>query len=266
MKCLVDNLELVARGERRMLRRLCGVDDDDLDGMIAEIRSLDPQPGLSFAGEPAPLVVPDVIVRADDAGGWQVELNAETLPRLVINNAYRAHISARGKRPEKSYISECFNSAHWLIKALHQRSETILKVASEIFRRQEGFLTDGVMQLRPLVLRDIAEAVGLHESTVSRATSNKYVDTPRGVFELKYFFSSSIAGADGDELSGTSVRHRIGELIAAEDGNDILSDDRIAEMLKAEGIAIARRTVAKYREDLGIGSSTARRRARRLER
>jgi RNA polymerase sigma-54 factor len=267
MRRLVDNLDLVAAGDRRALLRTCAVDDEDLDDMVAEIRALDPKPGLAFGAAQPATAVPDVIVAPAPTGGWQIELNGDTLPRLIINNAYRAHISNRGGNVEQKYLTECFSSASWLIKALHQRAETILKVASEIVRRQEGFLDDGVSGLRPLVMREVADAVGLHESTISRATSGKYMATPRGTFELKYFFSSAIAGTDGgDARSGEVVRHRIRELIEDEDPGLVLSDDRIAEILKSEGVAIARRTVAKYRESLGIGSSAARRRALRMGR
>jgi len=267
MRRLVDNLDLVAAGDRRALLRICAVDDEDLDDMIDEIRALDPKPGLAFGAAPAATAVPDVVVSPASEGGWQVELNADNLPRLIINNAYRAHISDRGGKTEHKYLTECFASASWLIKALHQRAETILKVASEIVRRQDRFLVEGVSGLRPLVMREVADAVALHESTISRATNGKYIATPRGTFELKYFFSTAIAGADGgDPHSGEVVRHRIREMIENEDPSAVLSDDRIAELLKSESVAIARRTVAKYRESLGIGSSTARRRALRLGR
>jgi len=261
MRALVEKLPLIAKGERRRLCRLCQVDEDDLDQMIEEIRALDPKPGLSFAGGVAPAITPDVIVRARADGGWEVELNAETLPRLIVNNAYRASVTSRGSREDRSYVSSCFQSASWLIKALHQRSETILKVASEIVRRQDSFLHHGIGQLRPLTLRDVATAVDVHESTVSRATSNKYIATPRGSFEMKYFFSTAVGG-EGMHAA-EAVRQRIRALIDAETPEQVMSDDRIVDRLHAEGIDIARRTVAKYRNSLKIPSSAARRRGKR---
>ncbi len=265
MQALVDNLDLLAAGDRRALARKCGLGDADFDDMIAEIRALDPKPGLAFGAAPAATAVPDVVVTPGPDDGWQVELNGDTLPRLIVNNAYRAHVSAKAGIREQKYLTTCFASATWLIKALHQRAETILKVAGEIVRRQDSFLVHGVSGLRPLVMREVADAVGLHESTISRATSGKFMATPRGTFEMKYFFSSAIASADGGALrSGEAVRHRIRDLIAAENAGAALSDDRIADVLESEGIAIARRTVAKYRESMGIGSSAARRRVHRM--
>ncbi|MCP4330389.1 MAG: RNA polymerase factor sigma-54 [Alphaproteobacteria bacterium] len=261
---LIGNIDVLARQDRAALKRICEVDDDELDGMIAEILALDPKPGLAFDTEVTTTIVPDVFVTRTGNGEWRVELNSDTLPRLIINNAYRTEISRSRGRPEKSYIAECFSSANWLIKALNQRAETILKVASEIVVRQQRFLAGGVVELRPMVLRDVAAAIDLHESTVSRAANNKYMATPGGVFELKYFFSSSIARSDGGEaVSGKAVRHRIAELVANEDPASALSDARIAEILDREGIAIARRTVAKYRKILGLEPSAVRRRRKR---
>lgn len=265
MRKLLDNLDVVARGDRPALRRICAIDDEDLGDMLEEIRSLDPKPGLAFGGATAPLAVPDVIVERDPSGGWKIELNADTLPRLIINNAYRTHVSGRGRRDERAYVQECFQSANWIIRALHQRSETVLKVAAEIVRRQSRFLEKGVSALVPLTLREVAGATGLHESTVSRATSNKYVATPRGTFGMRFFFTTAVARRDGGQAeSATAVKQRIRDLVAAEDPAQAHSDDRIVALLRQEGIDLARRTVAKYREALGIGSSTERRRAARL--
>jgi RNA polymerase sigma-54 factor len=259
---LLDNLELLARRDLAALKRLCGVDDEDLREMISEIRALDPKPGLRFGGQPATPVVPDVLVRLDRKLGWQVDLNPETLPRVLINRTYHSSIARTLKtKAERDYLSERLQAANWLTRALHQRATTILKVATEIIRRQQGFFARGVSGLKPLTLRDIADAVAVHESTVSRVTSNKYMATPRGIFELKYFFTSSLPGSAGaDAHSAEAVRFRIKGLIEAEGVADVLSDESIVEILAREGIEIARRTVAKYREALRIPSSAQRRR------
>jgi len=268
MATLLAHLELVARRDYAALKTLCRVDLDDLKDMIAELRALDPRPGHAFGAEPVQPVIPDVMVRASPEGAWIVELNTETLPRVLINNQYLARVSSSAQRSEdRLYLSECQANATWLVKSLDQRAKTILKVAREIVRQQDAFLLLGVQHLRPLNLRTVADAIEMHESTVSRVTSNKYMSTPRGIFELKYFFTTAIASADsdGDAHSAEAVRHRIRELIAAE-GQDVLSDDTIVERLKASGIDIARRTVAKYREGLGIPSSVQRRREARAQR
>ena len=266
MATLVDHLDLVARRDYAALKALCRVDLDDLKDMVTELRALDPKPGHAFGAEPVQPVIPDVIVRPSPEGAWIVELNTETLPRVLINNQYLARVSATAQRSEdKVYLSECQANATWLVKSLDQRAKTILKVAREIVRQQDAFLLLGVQHLRPLNLRTVADAIEMHESTVSRVTSNKYMATPRGIFELKYFFTTAIASADseGDAHSAEAVRHRIKELIA-EEGQNVLSDDTIVERLKASGIDIARRTVAKYRESLGIPSSVQRRREARV--
>ena len=236
--------------------------------MIAELKALDPKPGSSFGETLIQPVVPDVIVRAARDGGWSVELNSDTLPKVLVNQTYYAHISRQARdEAEKSFLSECLQTANWLAKSLDQRARTILKVASEIVRQQDAFLVHGVQHLRPLNLRTIAEAISMHESTVSRVTSNKYMATPRGIFELKYFFTAAIASSGGgDAHSAEAVRHRIKVLIDAESPDDILSDDTIVKMLKDEGIDIARRTVAKYRESLRIASSVQRRREKKAGR
>ncbi|HET9150076.1 MAG TPA: RNA polymerase factor sigma-54 [Alphaproteobacteria bacterium] len=262
MAALIAHLDLLARRDLAALKRVCGVDDEDLRDMIAEVRALDPKPGLRYGGEAATPIVPDVLVRYDRKNGWLVDLNPETLPRVLINRTYHATVAATLKtKAEREYLAERLQAANWLTRALHQRATTILKVATEIIRRQQGFFAHGVSALKPLTLRDIADAVGVHESTVSRVTSNKYMATPRGIFELKYFFTSSLPGAAGaDSHSAEAVRFRIKELIEAEARDDVLSDDRIVEILAREGIEIARRTVAKYREALRIPSSAQRRR------
>jgi RNA polymerase sigma-54 factor len=262
MQALVGRLDLLARRDLAQLSTLCGVDAEDIADMIAEIRRLNPRPGMAFGSEPVTPVVPDVFVRVGPDGAWLVELNSDTLPRLLVNNQYYAKV-AKGARDKdsKNYLADCLNNANWLVKSLDQRARTILKVSSEIVRQQDNFLTHGVRHLRPLNLRTIADAIQMHESTVSRVTSNKYISTPRGVFELKYFFTASIQAVNGAEShSAEAVRDRIRELIENEEGVEILSDDRIVSMLTADGVNIARRTVAKYREAMRIPSSVERRR------
>ena len=265
MECMLDHLDLLARHETDRLMKLCQVDKEDLVDMIAEIRALDPKPGLVFDGVVAQAVVPDVLMRPQRDGGWLVELNVETLPKVLVNNAYYQRVRAEAqKKEEKEYISERFQSANWLVKSLHQRATTILRVASEIVRQQDSFFRHGVQHLCPLVLRNIAEVIDMHESTVSRVTTNKFILTPRGVYELKYFFTAAIAGTDGGKAhSAEAVRQRIRLLIDAEKPDQVFSDDKIVEILKADGVDIARRTVAKYREALGIPSSVQRRRQKR---
>ena len=260
---LLDNLDLLGKHDFTALKKLCAVDEEDFADMVAEIRALNPKPAHAFDHDVAQPITPDVIMRQAPKGGWIIELNSESLPRVLVNNQYYAKLSQNsGDKSEREYISECFNSANWLVKSLHQRATTILKVATEIVRQQDAFFMHGVQHLKPLVLRNIAEAIDMHESTVSRVTANKYMATPRGNYELKYFFTSAISGTNiGDDAhSAESVRHRIKALIDDEKAGAILSDDRIVEILKGEGIDIARRTVAKYREALRIPSSIQRRR------
>ena len=266
MRLLLDNLDLIARHDNGTLLRRCGIDADDLNDMLNEIRSLNPKPGLLFDAEMPPPVVPDVFVRHHTDGGWMVELNSETLPRVLVNERYFARVNgATRNKVEKEYLAEQFSTANWLVKSLDQRARTILRVSREIVRQQDGFLVHGVHHLRPLVLRNIADAVQMHESTISRVTTNKYMATPRGTFELKYFFTSSISATEGDKtFSAESVRFRIRQLIEAEDGENVLSDDRLVEVLREEGIDIARRTIAKYREAMRIASSVQRRREKKL--
>jgi RNA polymerase sigma-54 factor len=263
MAALVENLDLLARRDHAALRKVCGVDEEDLRDMIAELKALTPRPGAAFGSETVQTVVPDVFVRDDPAGGWRVELNADTLPKLLIDQRYHQKVAgATRSDQEKTFVSECLASASWLVKSLDQRAKTILKVSAEIVRQQDGFLAFGVEHLRPLNLKTVADAIGMHESTVSRVTSNKYVATPRGVFELKFFFTSAIASSDGGVAhSAESVRHKIKQLVEAERAEtDVHSDDRIVEILKEAGVDIARRTVAKYREAMRIPSSLERKR------
>jgi RNA polymerase sigma-54 factor len=262
MRLLVDNLGLLAKRDLSALRRLCGVDDEDLADMIAEIRNLNPKPGLAFGSTTVQPIVPDVFVKAAPDGTWQVELNSDTLPKVLINQRYYAKVSKTTKNDkDKTYIAECLQTATWLVRALDQRAKTILKVSSEIVRQQDAFFAHGVQHLRPLNLKTVADAISMHESTVSRVTANKYMATSRGIFELKYFFTSSIASADGGEAhSAEAVRDRIRRMIDAEPTNDVLSDDTIVDKLRESGIEIARRTVAKYRDAMRIPSSVQRRR------
>jgi RNA polymerase sigma-54 factor len=264
MASLLDNLDLLARREMRRLMAVCGVDTEDLAEMIAELRRLDPKPGADFEAAPAAPLVPDILMRAGPDGGWVLELNPHTLPRVLVNRQLSARIVPRVGREERAFLSEQLQSANWLVKSLQQRAQTILKVAGEIVRQQDGFFRYGVAHLRPLILRDIADAVELHESTVSRVTTNKYIATPRGMFELKYFFTTAIAGTGGGTYSAEAVRHRIRDMIAAEAPDEVLSDDNIVAILRSEGVDIARRTVAKYREALRIPSSVQRKREKAL--
>ncbi|MEO6041349.1 MAG: RNA polymerase factor sigma-54 [Croceibacterium sp.] len=265
MARLIDNLDLVARGEFARLKRMCDVDDEDFADMLAELRGYDPKPGLRFGiGERAP-VTPDILITAAGTG-WDVTLNEATLPRLIVNRAY--YVELRGGCADKAsrqWLSEKLVDANWLLKAIDQRQKTILKVAAEIVKQQDGFFRRGVAELRPLTLRRVAEAIAMHESTVSRVTSNKYLLCARGTFELKYFFTSGVAAADGEgSVSAEAVKAQIRALCEAEDTGEVLSDDKLVELLRDKGFDLARRTVAKYREAIGIGSSVQRRRQKKL--
>jgi RNA polymerase sigma-54 factor len=264
MQALLDNLELLARRDLKRLMTVCEVDAADLADMIAEVRRLDPKPGASFDATPPPLVVPDVLMRPDPQGGWILELNPETMPRVLVNNGFSARALTRVSREDRAFLTEKLQTANWLVKSLQQRAQTILKVASEIVVQQDAFFRLGVGHLRPLILRDIAAAVEMHESTVSRVTAHKYIATPRGIHELKYFFTTAISGTDGESHSAEAVRHRIKAMVDAERPDDVLSDDAIVSFLRREGVDIARRTVAKYREALRIPSSVQRKREKAM--
>jgi RNA polymerase sigma-54 factor len=262
MATLLDNLDLVARRDMTQLMRLCGVDGDDLADMLHEIRCLNPKPGNAYGSAVIQPVIPDVLVRPAPDGSWLVELNSGTLPRVLVNQSYYATVAKKRRNDgDRAYLADCLQSANWLVKSLDQRARTILKVASEIVRQQDAFLAEGVQHLRPLNLKTVAEAIRMHESTVSRVTSNKYMATPRGIFEMKYFFTAAIPSAGGGEAhSAEAVRHRIRLLIEEEPADAILSDDTIVKLLRDSGVDIARRTVAKYREAMRIPSSVQRRR------
>ena len=266
MARLIDNLDLLAKGSFAQLKRMCDVDDEDFADMLNELRSYNPKPGLQFGGDASAPVVPDVLIRAAAKEGWDIALNQATLPRLVVNRSY--YLEMRGgctDKESKSWLSEKLAEGNWLVKALDQRQKTILKVTSEIVKQQDGFFRKGVSELRPLTLRAVADAIEMHESTVSRVTSNKYLHCERGTFELKYFFTSGVGSSDGEGASAEAVKARIKALTDAEDPKKILSDDTLVVMLKEEGFDLARRTVAKYREAIGIGSSVQRRRQKKLE-
>lgn len=266
MARLIDNLDLVARGELARLKRMCGTDDEDFADMLAELRNYDPKPGARFGGEPGGAVTPDILVAPRADGGWGIMLNEATLPRLIVNRRYYVELKGTCEdKTSRAWLSEKLTEANWLIKALDQRQKTILKVATELVKQQDGFFRYGVSQLKPLTLRAVAEVIGMHESTVSRVTSNKFLNCPRGTFELKYFFSSGVASADGEGgASAEAVKAAIRQLVEAEDPKAILSDDALVELLKAKGFELARRTVAKYREAIGLGSSVQRRRQKAL--
>jgi len=265
MEALLANIELLAKHDFPALLKICQVNKEDLREMVTEIQELNPKPGHIFGDVVVQPVVPDVFVREGADGNWIVELNTETLPRVLVNQQYYSTVNrSTNSEQEKTYLSDCLADANWLVKSLDQRARTILKVAKELVKQQDGFLAYGIQYLKPLNLKIIADAISMHESTVSRVTNNKYISTPRGVFELKYFFTSSISSSEGgDDHSAESVRHRIKTLIDNETVKSILSDDKIVDMLKNDGIDIARRTVAKYRESMNIPSSVQRRRIKK---
>jgi len=264
MARLIDNLDLLAKGRMADLKRICGVDDEDLADMVRELRAYDPKPGCQFGERSSDAVTPDVFVRRGK-GGFAVELNQATLPRLLVNRRYYQELrSGPGDKASRAWLSECLASANWLVKALDQRARTIVKVVSEIVKRQQGFFEKGVSAMKPMTLREIAEAIEMHESTISRVTSNKYLLCDRGLFELKYFFGSGVSSTEdgGEGAAAEAVKAAIREIIDNE--VDVLSDDAIAGLLKRRGFDCARRTVVKYREAMGLGSSIQRRRQRKI--
>lgn len=262
---LIDHLDLLASGDVVRLKRLCEVCDEDFADMLAELRGYDPKPGFAYGGAEAGGIVPDVLIEPIKAGGWAIRINEASLPKLVVNRDYYVELKEGARdKASRSWLNEHLNEADWLIRALDQRQKTILKTASEIVKRQEGFFRHGVSAMRPLTLREVAEAIEMHESTISRVTSNKYLSCPRGTFELKYFFSSGVAAADGEGASSEAIKARIRALCDGEDAKKVLSDQALAELLQQEGFDLARRTVAKYREAIGIGSSAERRRQKKL--
>lgn len=266
MEAFITHLELLGTGDLKKMREVCNVSLEDLQDMLTEVRALDPKPALRFDRGRDETVVPDIIMTPLAGGGWRIELNAQTLPRVLVNQSYVTEVSrVVVSKEEKQFLNERLQAANWLVKALQQRAETVLKVSAEIVRQQEEFFKHGISHLKPLILRDVSTAIEMHESTVSRVTTNKFMETPRGIFELKYFFSQGLPNAGGEgNMSSETVRHRIKSLVDQEQAETVLSDDQLVDLLKAEGIEVARRTVAKYRESLGIPSSVQRRRAKAL--
>ncbi|WP_275287091.1 RNA polymerase factor sigma-54 [Halomonas elongata] len=253
-------LEALAGDDRRLLKRRLGLDDEALDEAIALIRGLDPRPGSAFARESDDYVIPDLVARRTE-DGWQVELNPEAMPRLRIQPDYAALIRRADKSQDNQFLKDNLQEARWLLKSLASRNDTLLRVGREIMVRQLDFLEHGEEAMKPLILADVAQAVEMHESTISRVTTQKYIHTPRGVFELKYFFSSHVGGGD-DAHSSTAIRARIRKLIQEESARKPLSDNKLVSLLAEEGIDVARRTVAKYRESMSIPSSSQRKRLR----
>jgi len=266
MARLIDNLDLLAKGALPQLKRICSVDDEDLMDMISELRNYDPKPGCKIGGGEVQSVVPDVFI-AERGDKWIIEVNSATLPKVLVNRSYYSELKDGAQdKQSKEWLNECLADANWLVKALDQRQRTIVKVATEIVKQQEDFFRKGVAHLRPLTLKNVAEKIEMHESTVSRVTSNKYLSCSRGTFELKYFFTSGIQSSTGGEAaSAEAVKSHIKTLIDGEDPKNILSDDKLVALLNDRGFDIARRTVAKYRESLGLGSSVQRRRQKALE-
>jgi RNA polymerase sigma-54 factor len=268
MNVLLDNLELLAKRDFKALGQICGVDDSDLLDMLGEIKRLDPRPGLRFETSGTQAIVHDVEVSQAPDKSWRIELNSDALPKVIVDRQYFNEVSgSKLKKEEKSFIADCMASATWLERSLDQRAITILKVTTEIVKQQDGFFLHGVSSLKPMTMKMVADAIDMHESTVSRVASNKYMMTPRGLFELRYFFTVAISGTSGgaEDYSSESVRQRIRDLIKEETVQKVLSDDALVDILRAEGIEIARRTVAKYREAMNIASSVQRRREKRAQ-
>ena len=255
IRIAADHLDLVATRAHGELRRTLQASEEDLHSALALVRGCNPKPGLAVSPAAAEYVVPDVFVRKVD-NRWQVEISPTGVPRLSVNQTYANLLRGSG---DHAVLRSQLQEARWLIRSLEIRNETLLKVATSIVARQTEFLEQGDEAMKPMVLKDIAEEIGMHESTISRVTTNKYMHTPRGVFEFKYFFSSHLSSANGEDQSSTSVRAKIRKLIGAENPQKPLSDSKIANLLAEEGIKVARRTVAKYRESMNIASSSERR-------
>jgi RNA polymerase sigma-54 factor len=252
-----DHLQDVADRNLGALRRACAGDEAGLQTALSLIRACNPRPGAAFAGGQAEYIVPDVFVRRTEQG-WTVEINPASVPRLRVNQGYASLVA---RSADYATLRAQLQEARWLIRSLEIRNDTLLKVARTIVRRQAAFLERGEEAMQPMILRDVAEAVEMHESTISRVTTGKYMHTPRGIIEFRFFFSSHVSGAGGEEVSSTAIRARIRRLIADEDPDKPLSDAQLAEILAGEGVTVARRTVAKYREALGLASSGERRHA-----
>ena len=259
---VLNNLELLGSGKLKELKKLANANDDDLTSVISDIKSLNPKPAANYNLEYNTSIIPDVFVRRHPSGEYLVELNQLSLPRLLINHEYSAKIT--NDKTSQKYLRSQLHNASFIIKSLHRRAETILKVSEEIVRAQRDFFEYGIEYLKPLQLKDISEQAEIHESTVSRAVNAKYMHTPRGTFELKYFFSNAAGKLDGSEDTSTiSIKHKIKELINHEEPHNILSDDKLVEVLASQGIKIARRTITKYRESMNIPTSAERKRTKR---
>ncbi len=267
MKLFLENIAMLGDYDFKGLAEKCGVNDTYLMDMVEEIKRLTPKPAAQFDHLVVQTAIPDVLMKRlpkNLGGGWRVEINSETLPKVLVNQKYHTQISQSSKnKKDREYITSQLNSANWLVRAMEQRALTILKVASELVEQQDAFFNYGIEFLKPLTLNDIAQEIEMHESTVSRVTTNKYIGTPRGIFELKFFFSSGLMAKDGSNHSSEAIRARIKSLIDGEDPKKILSDDKIVSILKSEGVDIARRTIAKYREVMHIGSSVQRRKQKK---
>jgi RNA polymerase sigma-54 factor len=259
LNIIEQHLPLLAAHDYARLKRLTGVDEQTLKDAEMLICSLNPKPGSEIASSRTEYIVPDVFVQKIK-GKWRVELNPELAPRLRINSYYAGMIRRNKKSEDNNYLRSNLQEARWFLKSLQSRNDTILKVAKNIVRRQRAFFEYGEEAMKPLVLRDVAEALDMHESTISRVTNQKYMHTPRGIFEFKHFFSSHVSTADGGECSATAIRAMIRKLIAAEDSSKPLSDSKLAKILAQQGINVARRTIAKYRESMSIPPSNERKR------
>jgi len=261
MQRFVENIDMFAKRDIKGLKRVCKVDEEDLLQMCEEIKALNPRPGSSFSSENVQVLYPDVFLKRGDKGKWILEINNEILPRVLVNRKYYSEVECKvNDKSSKKFLTDQFSTANWLVKALDQRANTILKVATELVMQQDGFFKKGIHFLKPLVLSDIAQKIEMHESTVSRVINGKYIATHMGIYELKYFFSSSVGSTNGiEDVSSKRIKFMIKELIDKEKGVSVLSDAKIASILKAKGIDVARRTVMKYREAMGIGSSVQRR-------
>lgn len=264
MATMIDNLELLGRRDFTAMKKICGVDHPTILRMLREIQALNPKPGAFFEVSVADAIIPDILVTLTREGDWAIELNSAALPRVIVNNQYYARVRKSVTDEDKVFLTESMQSARWLARSLDQRARTILKVAQEIIKQQDAFLRKGVTFLKPLRLRAIADAVSMHESTISRVIAGKFIATPRGVFELRYFFPGAIPSLEGGSAhAAESVRHLIRQMIDAEKPDEVLSDDAIVKILQEDGVDIARRTVAKYRESMNIASSVQRRREKR---
>ncbi len=263
MECLLAHLNLLGEGRFDELKKKCNVDGDDLKEMVGEIKTLNPKPGLRFSFEVSQHMEPDVFVKRLPDGNWHVELNMHNFPRVMVNKRYYNKVTQETRNvQDKKYLTEQLMTANWLVRALEQRADTMLKVSSELVKQQDAFFRLGVRYLKPMILKDIAAATDYHESTISRVTSGKYLHCPRGTFELKYFFTSALQRSEGggDDVSSMAVKNYIGEFVDKETASHILSDDEIVALLKDRNITVARRTVAKYREALNIPASPKRKR------